>query len=73
MPKVLLLPRMGVQFIAKLLKQPMIEVLDPVTRSIHTIDPQTLAHRILQVRRQLTEEPTSCCCTLEGFTDGWGI
>ncbi|GAB4817220.1 hypothetical protein N2152v2_004266 [Parachlorella kessleri] len=43
----------GNRFIAKLLKQPMVEVLDPVTRSIHTIDPQTLAHRILQVREEL--------------------
>ena len=38
------------QFIRKLLAERGREVQDPITRSLHAIEPQTLAHRILQVR-----------------------
>lgn len=38
-----------VQFLAKLFAEPGKKVTDPTTGAKHTIDPQQLAHRILQV------------------------
>lgn len=51
-------PTDGNKFVAHLLDQRGTQVTDPTTRSVHTVDPQILARRILIIRDDLARNAT---------------
>lgn len=51
-------PTSGNKFVSLLIDQPGTQVTDPTTRSVHTVDPQVLARRVLIIRDDLARNAT---------------
>jgi hypothetical protein len=51
-------PTDGNRFIARLLDQRGIQITDPTTRSVHSVDPQVLARRVLIIRDDMARNAT---------------